>query len=170
METGKPMGIWKRVAVHNTGWHVRLWRTSRWLQNKSFLSVWPGQSKTELLFWSQQEVCHNLICHPVFPISTLRTGITKRTIKQIRTIYRGPEAQHWTRLTSNRGRPFFFRTMDISIVFVRLLFRVSATPERFWNSLLYVCNIKLGKSISCIWGQFVSLLDILYRDEIEGGP
>ena len=25
----------------------------------------PGQAKTELLFWSQQEVRHNLMCHPV---------------------------------------------------------------------------------------------------------
>ena len=26
---------------------------------------WPDQAKTELVFWCQREVCHNLMCHPV---------------------------------------------------------------------------------------------------------
>ena len=51
------------LKSQSTGWHIRLWRTSRWHQNKS--SVWP---KTELLFRCQQEVHHNLMCqcHPVY--------------------------------------------------------------------------------------------------------
>ena len=53
-----------------TGWHIRLWWTSRWLQNKSSILAcpglsWPCQAKMELLFQSQREVCHNLMCHPV---------------------------------------------------------------------------------------------------------
>ena len=27
---------------------------------------WPGQAKTELLFWSQREVLNNVLCHPVY--------------------------------------------------------------------------------------------------------
>ena len=32
---------------------------------KTKVPLWPGQAKTELLFWSQWEVLHNLMYHPV---------------------------------------------------------------------------------------------------------
>ena len=32
-------------SVSTTGWHIRLWRTSRWYQNKSSVLAWPGQDR-----------------------------------------------------------------------------------------------------------------------------
>ena len=55
-----------REYLENTGWPLRLWQTSRWLQNKSSVLVWGPCTKTQLLFWSQREVCHNLSCRPVY--------------------------------------------------------------------------------------------------------
>ena len=31
---------------------------------KTKVPFWPGQAKVELLFLSQREVLHNLMCHP----------------------------------------------------------------------------------------------------------
>ena len=50
----------RRNVSHPTGWPFSLWRTSRWLQNKSSVLAWM-----ELLFWSQREVRHKLKGHPV---------------------------------------------------------------------------------------------------------
>ena len=55
-----------REYLENTGWPLRLWQTSRWLQNKSCVLVHGPHTKTELLFWSQREVWHNLDGHPVY--------------------------------------------------------------------------------------------------------
>ena len=41
---------------------------------------WPGQAKTELLFWSQREVRHNHMCHPVTCYSVLIVG--QKTFKE----------------------------------------------------------------------------------------
>ena len=59
-----------RMRLQNqssAGWFITLCKTSRWLQNKSSVLAWPapGQAKAELLFWSQWEVLHNTMGHPV---------------------------------------------------------------------------------------------------------
>ena len=51
----------------DTGWHIRLSKTSRWHQNKSFVLAWPGLTWTgqNWTFVFQGEVLLNLMCHPV---------------------------------------------------------------------------------------------------------
>ena len=49
-----------------SGWPFRFCQTSCWHQNKCCDLVKAPHIKTELLFWYQQEVWHNLNDHPVF--------------------------------------------------------------------------------------------------------
>ena len=50
--------------IYGTGWPFRLCQTSRWHQNKSSVLVWGPCTKTQLMFWCQWEVWHNLNGHP----------------------------------------------------------------------------------------------------------
>ena len=57
------------LTLASTGWPFRLWQASCWHQNKSSDLVWGPCTKTQLLFWCQQDICHNLYGHPVYHIS-----------------------------------------------------------------------------------------------------
>ena len=45
----------------------------------------PGQAKTELLFCSQWEVLHNLMCHPVLMGSVSWIGALIRILRSVQT-------------------------------------------------------------------------------------
>ena len=61
----------EKLPMQCTGWPFHLFKTSRWLQNKSSALAWPGQAKAKLLFWSQREVLNNWNGHPVLPLDCL---------------------------------------------------------------------------------------------------
>ena len=53
------------IDLGSTGWHISLIQISRWHQNKSSVLVHGLLNKMEVLFWCQQEVWINEMCHPV---------------------------------------------------------------------------------------------------------
>ena len=62
---GWQTAIWLRKWKADTGWPFRLFQTSHWHQNKSWILVHRPYTKSQLLFWYQWEVLNNLHSHPV---------------------------------------------------------------------------------------------------------
>ena len=73
-----------------SGWHIMMFQTSRWLQNKRFAWAWPGQAKKQLLFWNQREVLNNVMCRTevgetlgqVGTIDLPKTDVTLRNLDE----------------------------------------------------------------------------------------
>ena len=56
--------------------------------------AWASLAKAELLFWSQREVLHNLMCHPVLK-SNLVTPIKYRVTQHVVTLVVLTTKQKW---------------------------------------------------------------------------
>ena len=105
-----------------TGWHITLFPTSSWHQNKGWVSEHGPHTKTELLFWCQWEVWTNMMCHPVVQAQNLPQHQMNLTICSARmsptstrgssspsTTNRSWRAAKWAENGANSSRPNRFR-------------------------------------------------------------
>ena len=86
-----------------TGRPLRLCQTSSSHQNKSSVLVWGPCTKTELLFWCQREIWHNLNGHPVEEEREIKWRKEVRAIDRSIPFHSAPNATSLLFPTSNGG-------------------------------------------------------------------